>query len=69
MKIDIKNGGYNQHEKLLKKGIEKKIDVVYGDGGIQIELAVNCVLEKEESYLITEEGDSWKITGADEAGL
>jgi len=69
MKININNGGYRQHEQLLKKGIEKKIDVVYGDGGIQIELAVNCALEKEESYLITGEGDSWKITGADEAGL
>ena len=69
MNIKLIANGCEQHSELLKRTISERIPVVFGDDGMSIELCINQALGKEESYQITGENQSWKITGADIAGL
>ena len=66
----IVDNGFVKHSELLMKTIGKKMEVVYQDDGIYIELNVDCTIGPAESYQIYfDKSVVWKITGSDEAGL
>jgi len=69
MKINLQANGYKSQAELLWKTLEERIPVSQAEDGMSIILDVNHLLGKIESYQVIKEEDSWKIIGADEAGL
>ena len=69
MKFRIIDNGLNTHAELFKRHILERIPLEFAMGGLSIELCVDDSIGTKESYLISCDNQSWKITGADEAGL
>ena len=69
MKICIKANHYEKQASLLRKTLEKRIDVEFASDGMSIELDVADTWNEKESYQIAKIENGYKITGSDELGL
>lgn len=69
MRVCVKENGYTSQAALLKKNMEKRIDVEYAADSMTIELCINKLLGAVESYQIESIENGWKVTGSDEVGL
>ena len=69
MQLRIKDNGLKQHGEILLRHMKDRITVELNDDGMLIELCINEMISKAESYQICETEEGWLISGADELGL
>jgi hypothetical protein len=68
MKICLIDNGYNKEADLMKRTIEERIPVKFGEEGLCIELCMDQTMPAS-NYQIEKSGERWKIAGADEMGI
>jgi len=69
MQMKLIDNGFRQHGKMLCEVLKERIKLDSTGDEMRLELNVDATLGKVESYEITREENTWKISGSDEMGL
>ncbi len=69
MVINLQSNGFYKHAELFVKTVADRIPLELADSGMRIELNIDGMLARAESFLICGDSDHWSIVGSDELGL